>query len=153
MAKGGNWDREVVQGWALEWSSTLTSQELWDSNLPWTCKMSWCQVKRKFQEWNNDKQIRQNNTREMVMFCHLSDNDHLVSNYFCGKMEVKAMLKGMRINWIQRLFYNSFTQIMETYPFSFHFFYPPHCSFTLFILSVIKVVSYSISSEFCDSYV
>lgn len=34
----------------------------------------------------------------MVMFCHLSDNDHLVSNYFCGKMEVKAMLKGMRIN-------------------------------------------------------
>lgn len=163
---GSLWSKVGV-GWPKEWTeigklskaelwngpASEPRQKLWDSNLPWTCKMSWCQVTRKFQEWNNDKQIRQNDTREMVMFCHLSDNDYLVSNYFCGKMEVKAMLKGMRINWIQRLFYNSFTQITEAYPFSFHFFYQPHYSFTLFILSVIKVVSCSISSEFCDSYI
>lgn len=94
---GGLWGKvrmESPKEWVGLWSSTLTSPELWDSKSPWVCKISQCQVKRVFQEWKNDKWIRQNDPGEILKFGCWSDNDHFVSNHFLWKDRSEGQIEG-----------------------------------------------------------
>lgn len=81
-----------------------------------------------FQEWRKDKQIGQNDTGEMVMFCHLSDNDHFASNYFGesyierdeDKMNSEAILQLLHTNYgsLSLLFPLLLPTLFLVHPFS-----------------------------------